>query len=55
MLCNGIIDQDCKIFKNHIDGDVTLDTIHFSSSIVIEVIGVILNLFIFLFFYKKIL
>ena len=31
MLCNGIIDQDYKILKNHIDGDVTIDTIHFST------------------------
>ena len=31
MLCNGIIDQDYKILKNRIDGDVTLDTIHFST------------------------
>ena len=31
MLCNGIIDQDYKIFKNHFDGDVTLDTIHYST------------------------
>ena len=33
MLCNGIIDQDYKIFKNHISGDVRLDfsTIHFST------------------------
>ena len=29
MLRNGIIDQDYKILKNHIDGDKTLDTIHF--------------------------
>ena len=31
MLCNGIIDQGYKILKNHIDGDVTVDTIHFST------------------------
>ena len=31
MLCNGIIDQDYKIFKNHFDGDVTLGTIHSST------------------------
>ena len=31
MLCNGIIDQDYKILKNHFDGDVTLGTIHFST------------------------
>ena len=33
MLRNGIIDQDYKILKNHIDGDVRLDfsTIHFST------------------------
>ena len=31
MLRNGIIDQDYKILKNHIDGDETLDTIHFST------------------------
>ena len=30
MLCNGITYQDYKILKNHIDGDVTLDTIYFS-------------------------
>ena len=29
MLLNGIIDQDYKILKNHTDGDLTLDTIHF--------------------------
>ena len=29
MLRNGIIAQDYKILKNHIDGDKTLDTIHF--------------------------
>ena len=29
MLPNGIIDQDYKILKNHIDGDGTLDTIPF--------------------------
>ena len=27
MLRNGIIDQDYKILKNHIDGDETLTTI----------------------------
>ena len=31
MLRNGIIDQDYKILKNHVDGDETLDTIHFSA------------------------
>ena len=31
MLRNGIIDQDYKILKNHLDGDETLDTIHFST------------------------
>ena len=31
MLRNGLIDQDYKIFKNNIDGDVPLDTIHFST------------------------
>ena len=31
MLCNGIINQDYKTFKNHTDGDVTLDIIHFST------------------------
>ena len=29
MLRNGIIDQDYKILKNHIDGDETLKTIPF--------------------------
>ena len=29
MLRNGITDQDCKILKNHIDGDETLKTIPF--------------------------
>ena len=29
MLRNGIIDQDYKILKNHIDGDKTLKTIPF--------------------------
>ena len=28
MLRNGIIDQDYKILKNHIDGDETLKTIY---------------------------
>ena len=31
MLRNRIIDQDYKILKIHIDGDVTLDTIHLST------------------------
>ena len=31
MLCNGIIDQDYKILKNHFDGDVTLGTINSST------------------------
>ena len=31
MFRNGITDQDYKILKNHTDGDVTLDTIHFST------------------------
>ena len=31
MLRNEIIDQDYKILKNQIDGDETLDTIHFST------------------------
>ena len=31
MLCNGIIDQDYKILKNHFDGDVTLGTKHSST------------------------
>ena len=31
MLRNGIINQDHKIFKKHSDGDLTLDTIHFST------------------------
>ena len=30
MLRIRIIDQDCKILKNHTDGDLNLDTIHFS-------------------------
>ena len=31
MFRNGITDQDYKILKNHTDGDVTLDIIHFST------------------------
>ena len=31
MFRNGITDQDYKILKNHTDGDVTLDTTHFST------------------------
>ena len=31
MLRKWIIDQDYKILKSHIDGDVALDTIHFST------------------------
>ena len=31
MLRKWIIDQDYKILKSHIDGDITLGTIHFST------------------------
>ena len=31
MLRKWIIDKDYKILKSHIDGDITLETIHFST------------------------